>query len=61
MKDITGQPLKISEIENALQSVKKHLPKMMLLPPELAVEMLTIKLALEELLKYKEKSYDPHK
>ena len=54
MKDITGQPLSKEAVENALAAVKRNMVTAILkLPPDLAVEMLTIKLALEELLRTK--------
>lgn len=54
MKDITGQPLSKEAVERALETVRACMVRDILkLPPLLAVELLTIKLALEELLKTK--------
>jgi hypothetical protein len=55
MIDNTGKKLTKESVENCVVVVKKHMGQILKLPPELAVEMLTIKLALEELLEYKSK------
>jgi hypothetical protein len=53
MKDVTGRPLSVDELKNALRVCKLQMVNIMKIPPELAVELLTIKLALEELINIK--------
>ena len=53
MTDLTGTPLKKEDVERALQAIKKQMLSPLKIPPALVVELLTIKLALEELLRFK--------
>lgn len=48
IEDRTGLPIEAKEYEEALAVVTRMLPRMMLLPPELAVQLLNIKRCLEQ-------------
>jgi hypothetical protein len=48
IEDRTGLPIETREYEEAIGVITRMLPRMMALPPELAVQLLNIKRCLEQ-------------